>query len=97
MADRDRFGGAVNSDASYFRDTDGSVPYHVREGTHCPRCGGFECWIPGQTAVLPTLMSCLGCGHTDAVGAFTGERAPSFGGPPGPFTGEAPQTWTRRE
>lgn len=61
----DNLGGPVNSDVSYFRDSDGKVRYRARKGVICHNCKSPEVWSPMQTAVPPHVLTCLKCGLTD--------------------------------
>lgn len=62
--------GPVNSDVSYFRDTDSIVGYPVNQGIICHRCGSGEVYTPGQTMALPMIERCLNCGTVEAAKNF---------------------------
>lgn len=61
--DRDSRGGPVNSDVSYFRDTDAVIRYPVIQGVSCHQCGSGEVYQPMQTADMPMIYRCLWCGE----------------------------------
>lgn len=68
--DREAYGGAVNSDVSYFRDSGRSIDYPVIRGVTCHKCGSVEVWQPMQTMDMPMMYRCLGCGETAPTDDF---------------------------
>lgn len=64
------FDESVNSDVSYFRDTDSIVSFHVLDKVICHNCGFGEVYQPGQTMAMPMVYACLGCGVVSPSGEF---------------------------
>jgi len=62
--DRDKYGGPVNTDVSYFRGSGAIVRYNVISGLTCHQCSSGNVYQPMQLMDMPMYLRCLKCGVT---------------------------------
>jgi hypothetical protein len=60
--DHSEYGGPVNTDVSYFRDSGAITYFRVKNGVTCHVCRSGEVYQPGQTMNMPMKLRCLRCG-----------------------------------
>lgn len=68
--DRENYGGPVDSDVSYFRDSGAVIRYPAVTGVTCHACGSGAVYQPMQPMDLPMILRCLHCGEVAASNDF---------------------------